>query len=188
MTPPPARRRDPDGRRRALSAAAREVIAEVGVGRTTHRAVAARAGVPLGATTYYFPTLADLVTGGLELAMADLRTQLDSWQTAIAAAPDLPAVLTGLVEEYLADRERALLEYEVYLAAARDPLLRPLARTWLDTVHAMLTPRTGAPAARAIATLLDGAMVQSLVTGDPLDRNHLEAAVTALLHIPAQTS
>jgi DNA-binding transcriptional regulator YbjK len=173
-------RRDPEGRRRALVTAAREVIAEVGVGRTTHRAVAARAAVPLGATTYYFPTLADLVTGGLDLAAADLREQLHAWQTAIDTGTDLPAVLTRLVTEYLADRDRALLEYEVYLAAARDPALRPLARTWLDTVHAMLTPRTGAGPARAIAALLDGAMVQSLVTGDPLDPG-LETAVTALL-------
>lgn len=183
MSPGP-RRRDPEGRRRALSAAAREVIAEVGVGRTTHRAVAARAGVPLGATTYYFPTLADLVAGGLALATADLRAHLRTWQDAVDACADLPGVLTELVGDHLADRDRALLVYEVYLAAARDPALRPLARTWLDTVHAMLAPRAGATAARSVAALLDGAMVQALVTGDPLDRPALKTAVAALLRHP----
>ncbi|MFB9840394.1 TetR/AcrR family transcriptional regulator, partial [Actinoallomurus acaciae] len=58
-------RRDPEGRRRAIVDAACALIPEVGVGGLTHRAVAARAGVQLGSTTYHFATLDDLSRAAL---------------------------------------------------------------------------------------------------------------------------
>jgi TetR/AcrR family transcriptional regulator, regulator of biofilm formation and stress response len=179
--PRAARRRDPEGRRQALRVAAGELIAEVGAGRVTHRAVAARADVPLGATTYYFPTLADLVAAGLEEMSGRLVVWLDEWTRRLDDGAELPRVLAELVEEYLADRRQVLLEYELYLAAARAPELRPLARAWLDGIRELLTPHTGPQAARAIAALVDGVVVQSLVSGEPVDRPALEAATTALL-------
>lgn len=53
------RRRDPEARRREIVTAAAELIVEVGAEAVTHRMVAARADVPLGATTQYFDTLDD---------------------------------------------------------------------------------------------------------------------------------
>lgn len=153
----------------------------MGIGRTTHRAIAARAGVPLGATTYYFPTLDDLVTAGLEQASDAVREELATWSEALAAGEDLPHVLAGLVEDYLADRSRALLECELYLAAARSPRLRPLVDVWLDGTREVLAPRTGEETARALVTLIDGVLIQSLVTGENLDRRRLEAAIARLV-------
>ena len=160
-----------------------ELIAEVGVGRVTHRAVAARAGVPLGATTYYFPTLGDLVTAGLEHMTGTLVAGLDEWARRLGDGSDLPRVLAGLVEEYLAHPRQVLREYELYLAAARAPELRPLARAWLDGVRDLLAPLVGPATARSVAALLDGVVVQCLVTGEPVDRPALETAITALRHV-----
>ena len=61
-------RRDPEARRQQIIKAAVRAIAEVGVGNVTHRQIAALAGVPLGSTTYYFPTLDDLVAAALREA------------------------------------------------------------------------------------------------------------------------
>ncbi|MFG2040225.1 TetR/AcrR family transcriptional regulator [Dactylosporangium sp. NPDC048998] len=185
-------RRDPEGRKRALAAAVVEVVAEVGVGRTTHRMVAARAGVPLGATTYYFPTLGDLIAAGLALVSDSIACDLDAWREAIygnAAMPvsgdtgareDAAGALSRLVGEYVADQPKALLEYELYLAAARAPALRPLARAWLDGVHELLAPVMGDAGARAVSALIDGAMLQAVVTGDPIDPAGLAAAIRCL--------
>ncbi|MEU4565916.1 TetR family transcriptional regulator [Micromonospora sp. NPDC023956] len=164
-----------------MTAAVVEVIAEVGIGRTTHRAVAARAGVPLGATTYYFPTLADLVAAGLARAGADLDAELVRWADHLGDGLDLPARLTRLTCEYLANRSRALTEFELYLAAARSPELRPLARSWRDQVRRLLTPMVGDRAAVAVAALLDGVAVQSIATGEPVDPAAVESAITALV-------
>jgi DNA-binding transcriptional regulator YbjK len=179
-------RRDPEGRKRALAEAVVEVVAEVGVGRTTHRMVAARAGVPLGATTYYFPTLGDLVAAGLALVSDSIAQDLEQWRAAIADEPerDVAAAVSRLVAQYVADQPKALLEYELYLAAARVPALRPLARAWLDGVHRLLAPRTGERAARAISALIDGAMLQSVVTGEPIEPDGLAEAIRDLARRP----
>jgi DNA-binding transcriptional regulator YbjK len=186
-------RQDPEGRKRALAQAVVAVVAEVGVGRTTHRMVAARARVPLGATTYYFPTLADLIAAGLALVSDSVTCELEAWRTALATgagsadgadgtvrADELAVRLSRLVARYVADQPKALLEYELYLAAARSPALRPLARAWLDGVHALLAPAVGDGPARSISALVDGAMLQAVVTGERIDERGLTAAIRKL--------
>ena len=174
------RPRAPRARRDALAAAVLDVVAEVGIGRTTHRAVAARAGLPLGATTYYFPTLDDLIAAGLRRASEALQADLRDWAAQVAAADDPVAALVRLVESYLADRNRARIEYELYLAAARDARLRPLAETWVRGLRELLEPHVGDVAARGIVALLDGVLIQALVTGADLDGPALATAIRRL--------
>ena len=64
------RRKDPT-RRERIARSAITVVAERGVERVTHRAVAAAAEVPLGSTTYHFATLDDLLADALKVAAAD---------------------------------------------------------------------------------------------------------------------
>ncbi|MET0423677.1 MAG: TetR family transcriptional regulator [Actinoplanes sp.] len=174
------RARDPQARRDALAAAALEIVAELGIGRTTHRAVAARAGLPLGATTYYFPTLDALIAAGMQRAIDIELAELRDWAEQLRAADDLAAALVMLTAQYLDDRRRAQIEYELYVAAARDPALRAPAMAWLQGLHELLTPHVGPVAARTVAALLDGAMLQALVTGDPLDTPNLTDAIRRL--------
>jgi len=174
------RPRDPQARRDALASAAIEVIAEVGIGRATHRAVAARADLPLGATTYYFPSLDALIGAGLEHATEALQADLRAWADRLRDSPDLPATLAALAEECLADRRRAQIEYELYVAAARDTALRPLAVGWLDGMRELLLPHVGLAAANSVSALLDGAMLQSLVADAPLDVPALTDAIRRL--------
>jgi DNA-binding transcriptional regulator YbjK len=152
----------------------------VGIGRATHRAVAARAGLPLGATTYYFPSLDALLAAGLGQATEVLWADLRTWAARLRDSPDLPATLVTMVDEYLADRRRARIEYELYVAAARDASLRPLAVGWLDGMRDLLTPHFGRPAAYSVSALLDGAMMQALVADAPLDGPALTDAIRRL--------
>jgi DNA-binding transcriptional regulator YbjK len=178
------RARDPEARKRALADAVIEIVAEVGIGRTTHRAVAARAGLPLGATTYYFPTLDDLIAAGLSQATAAMTADLGAWEERLREAPDFADELVALTAEYLVDRRRVQIEYELYVAAARDVELRSFALAWLDGLNDLLVPRVGTVAAQNISALLDGAMIQSLVTGTPLNKPLLAAAVKQLAQPP----
>jgi DNA-binding transcriptional regulator YbjK len=163
-----------------LAAAALEIISEVGISRTTHRAVAARAGLPLGATTYYFPTLDDLIAAGLRLATADLQSDFEAWAERLHDASDVPAVVAGLIAEYLTDRQRAQLECELYVAAGRDEALRPLAMAWLTGMRDLLEPRLGAAAARDLVAFFDGVTLQALITGHDVDVEALTAAIRRL--------
>lgn len=173
--------RDPGARRQAITDATVTCIAEVGVGAVTHRQIARRAGVPLGSTTYYFPTLADLVEAALSQVAASSRADVDAARSALHAAAEPAAALRRFVEGYLDDRPRALVEYELYLAAARSDELKSVARVWLDGLRAALEELTDAESARILAALIDGMLVQALVTGEALDGDAFEAAARRLL-------
>ncbi|GAA2430472.1 TetR/AcrR family transcriptional regulator [Streptomyces macrosporus] len=174
-------RRDPEGRRRAIVEAACALIPEVGVGGLTHRLVAARAGVPLGATTYYFKTLDDLSEAALEHIARSSAEDLRAWAEALRGSADVAATVAALTEEYLADRPRALAEMELYLAAVHRPELRPLARAWFDGLVDVLGGHAGPVAAKAAAHLVDGALLHALSNERPLDTEGLATALRALL-------
>lgn len=174
-------RRDPEGRRRAIVEAACALIAEVGLDDLTHRAVAARAGVPVGSTTYYFKTLDDLSRAALAYATEASAEALRAWRRALETSDDIAATLAALTEEYVADRPRAVTETELYTAAARRPELRPLARTWFDGLVGLLSEYADPAAARAAAFLIDGALLYALRSEHPLDAGELAAALGALL-------
>lgn len=174
-------RRDPEARRQQIVTAAVRAIAELGVGNVTHRRIAALAGVPLGSTTYYFPTLDDLVAAALREAVEYARAGLEVWADELTVSRDLPATFVDLASRYLADRAQALVEYEVCLAAARTPELRPAAQLWIDGLRGICARFAGPERGFALAALLDGYMLQALVTDGPLDEEGLRAGVEALL-------
>lgn len=174
-------RRDPEARRQQIITAAVRVIADVGVGNVTHRRIAAVAGVPLGSTTYYFPTLDDLVAAALREATEYARAGLEVWAEELTISRDLPATFVDLARRYLADRDQALLEYELCLAAARTPELRPAAQLWVDGLRGICARFAGPERGVAMAALLDGFLLQAITTDGPLDAEGLWAGVAALL-------
>jgi DNA-binding transcriptional regulator YbjK len=174
-------RRDPEARRQRIITAAVRVIAEVGIGNVTHRRIAAVADVPLGSTTYYFPTLDDLVAAALREATEYSRAGLESWAEELTLSRDLPATFVDLAQRYLADRDQALLEYDLGLAAARTPELRPAAQLWIDGLRGICARFAGPERGGALAALLDGVLLQAVVTAGPIDADGLRAGVAALL-------
>lgn len=165
-------------RRGRIISAAYELIAEVGIGRLTHRLVAARAEVPLGLTTYYFKSLDDLVLAALADAFPEQVLRM--WTEAIETADDLPDTLARLAADYARERKRALVETELYLAAAHNPGLRALARLWTEHLLVALSTRLDPAAARAMITLIDGAVLEALVFDEPVDTEQLRVSLAAL--------
>jgi DNA-binding transcriptional regulator YbjK len=161
-------RRDPEGRRRKIVTATVRAIADVGVGNVTHRRIAELAGVPLGSTTYYFPTLDDLVAAALREAIEYARADLEAWAEELMTSDDVVGTFVDATIRYLDDREQVLLEYELYLAAARSPELRPIAQLWIDGLRGICARFAGKDRGFALAALIDGHLMQALVTEEPL--------------------
>ncbi|MFC4857637.1 TetR/AcrR family transcriptional regulator [Actinophytocola glycyrrhizae] len=174
-------RRDPEARRRKIVTAAVRAIADVGVGNVTHRRIAELAGVPLGSTTYYFPTLDDLVAAALREAIEYARADLEAWADELQASEDVPGTFVEATLRYLDNREQVLLEYELYLAAARMPDLRPLAQLWIDGLRGICARFAGKDRGFALAALIDGHLMQALVTAEPVDVDALRAGVDRLV-------
>ncbi|GHS85615.1 TetR family transcriptional regulator [Actinomycetota bacterium] len=181
-------------RREQIVTAATELLRAGGPGAVSHRAVAARAGASLSATTYYFSGLDDLLTA------AGAR-MVEEWVAHARAVHDVvlhdavldDAVLHGsarptdrdpcpgplVLADVLADAvlppgtdEDVRAAYEHLLVAGRVPALtRALAtgRHRLDAAVADLlaTLDVALPAALVVA-VVDGAVVSALSEGRPV--------------------
>ncbi|RJK94274.1 TetR/AcrR family transcriptional regulator [Vallicoccus soli] len=167
-------------RREAIAAAAADLALEEGFGAVTHRAVAARCGVPLGAMTYYFPDRPALALAALERGAA---LDVERARAAAAGPGDLAEVLVAVVTgDRPGDAPRLAALYERVLEVARTPALAAAAARWQDELLAAVAgalARHGAPLPpRTALALVDGSAVQALTDGRP-DREHLVGLVRA---------
>ncbi|MCX4761114.1 TetR family transcriptional regulator [Streptomyces sp. NBC_01275] len=178
------RRHDPERRQRIIDAAIR-VVGKKGLAGLTHRSVAAEADVPLGSTTYHFKTLDDLMIAALRQANEGFAKAVAAREGLRAPHPDLPAELAALLADWLSgDRTGVELEYELYLAALRRPALRPVAAEWTEDVTDLLSAHTDPVTARALAALMDGICLQTLLTDTPYDETYTRQTLARLIPTP----
>ncbi len=162
-----------------MALAASQILVEGG--DLTHRKVAARAGVPLGATTYYFANLDELRAAGLEHIAHELDASIANLEGEVRASHGDPAVLAGLLHEYLSDHAEVAADTALYLAAVHDPELRPLARRWFEGLIALATRWVDPTTARMLALYIDGAGMYASLHDEPLTLAELTAAFNAIL-------
>ncbi|QNA91647.1 MULTISPECIES: TetR/AcrR family transcriptional regulator [unclassified Microbacterium] len=175
------RRRNPEARRREIVAAASELIVEVGAEAVTHRKVAARAGVPLGATTQYFDTLDDLRGAAFRALADEVDARLDGVRQTLAERGDSPEVIAALVFESLDDHHALQADRAVVTAAVHDPRLRELARHLSDRLVELLEPSYGEDRARAAMIFIDGVMWSMQIRDTPLEQSFIETALARIL-------
>src|SRR3954452_17704566 len=116
-------------RRSLLIGSAVGLTAREGLAAVSHRTVAKAAGVPLGATTYYFASKTELLREALDV-LADLEIRGLEMAAQRLAEPDVDA---DVVADTLADLcgpqlglGPKLARFEIYVEAARRPALRPV--------------------------------------------------------------
>ncbi|QTV80251.1 TetR/AcrR family transcriptional regulator [Microbacterium sp. NIBRBAC000506063] len=181
MTEQPRRKRDPEARRAAIVTAAAELITEVGVDAVTHRMVAARADVPLGATTQYFATLDDLRDAALELLVAHIETQMQRMREAFEVRGATATVLAEVLTAALADARSVRADRAVVTAAVHDPKLRAIANSWSQEMIGILEPHYGRDRASAAAVFVDGILWHLQISDDPLPHRIIETALAGIL-------
>lgn len=175
---------------RLLDAAISE-MAERGIEGLTHRAVAARAGLPLSTTSYYLGSMDQLVTRVVDRIADDLLSRAaDLAATARSSVGVVPldVYVDQLVEVLVASpASNVVVQFEAYLASSRRAELRPAARRILAAYrHAVaeVLARLGAPdpeaAARQTVALVDGFALHRVVE-DQDQRALMGAALTTLL-------
>jgi DNA-binding transcriptional regulator YbjK len=171
------RRYDPH-RRDRIAAAAVDVVAERGVEGLTHRAVAAKADVPLGSTTYHFADLDDLLAAALERAAAENVSELRAWGETVESRADLaPAVAELILRSLGPDRGLWMVGFELYVAALRRPALREFSVAWDAAFVEILTRYVDEPTARALVAACNGLIIMTLLDETPPTRRQMEAIV-----------
>jgi len=166
-------------RRAELAQAAAAIVREEGPGALTHRAVAARAGASLSATTYYFTGLDDLLTAAGQTIVASwveharaVAAQAVQDLRGAGAPPDQAARLLASAVLPPGDDDAVRAHYEHLLGAGRVPALaRAIAagRGELDEVVAQVVRLAGADVSPAlVVAVVDGAVVTALTEQRPV--------------------
>jgi len=184
MIQPATRQQRGETRRRAILEATLRIVGREGAGAVTHRAVAAEAGVPLAATTYYFDSREELLAETLAHAAAEDVAELENARD-LASEPLTPDGLADRLRELVLDwlggsRPTLIAQYEICLEAARRPELFAISRAWTDAYVAAI-----APALERLGSddpLRDGRLVFAALTGLVIDelsgpRSDFEQAV-----------
>lgn len=142
-----ASREGSEQRRQAILEAALRIVVREGLRGVRHRAVAAEAGVPLSATTYYFKDIGDLIADSFALFvqrsaanLAALWSGVDAdFQRLAAAIEDNPAArhdmavhiidlaVAHVQSKALGHDNELLIELAFRQEALTNPELRPLA-------------------------------------------------------------
>ncbi|CAN5462985.1 hypothetical protein BH10ACT4_BH10ACT4_05650 [soil metagenome] len=166
-----------EARRAALQDAVIRVLENGGPGAVTHRAVAAEAGVPLAAATYYFASIDDLLVSALlrvTRQQVDLFAHLESGSLADAAAV--------LREWVYGSRASAIAQYELLFLAMRRDGLREAADLWYRALENAIDPFVPDPRrARVVALAIDGLILRMLWRGEPESASEVEAALRDIL-------
>ncbi|TDC66680.1 TetR/AcrR family transcriptional regulator [Streptomyces hainanensis] len=177
MSPTATGRSDP-GRRDRIIDACLDVIAEAGVAGTSHRRVAARAGVPLGSMTYHFTGMDEL----LHEAFGRFATSVsDGFEQVMAAARDLDAAQRAVVDlitrDVLTDQRDLVLTHELYTLAAREPAFRDITNAWMARSRRALERHFDPTTARLLDALIEGLTIHRALDTEAHDPAVVATAV-----------
>jgi len=127
-------------RERPLMEATLRVIGRSGIDGVTHRAVAAEAGMSVGAVTHHFATRDNLVENALRFALRREAGRLRALAFSLQSkAFNLDAWIEQLTlwysQELKTQPQVHIACYEAFLAAARSERHRPIVAEWFATWH-----------------------------------------------------
>lgn len=160
-------------RRAALIRAAADLLQSGGLEAVGHRAVAGRAGVPLGATTYYFADLTELRRAAVDALAEDDVARMSAAAGALPVRRRSTAAVARMLATLLTPDEYGALVawYERYVLAAREPLFAAAARRTNAAARECVTAvldRSGLATSvppQVVLAVVDGAVLGALADG-----------------------
>jgi AcrR family transcriptional regulator len=187
-----------------IVAAARAVLIRDGVARTSLRAVAAEAGIPLGTLQHVFPSKQQLLQAVIEQMIDDISDVLQrSADTDAGLAHAIGNGMRNFWSALVADeRELQVVQYELVTHALRTPGLENLAdlqyrryagavETWCSEAAERAGEISAVPLerlARVVLAAVDGLILQHIASPDPVrSAEDLEAVVAMVVALAAPT-
>jgi len=177
-------------KRQQILDAVLQTIAKEGIDAVTHRRVGQEAGISHGVASYHFPTREELIYKSFEYYLGTVEDYLDQvgWKPGQKMTKRrLLSILTGVVEEDLAEKVTTKVEQELILYATRKPELAKLYNAWEQSVVDTLSiglkqlhykrPRE---IARILVSLARGFLLESL-TNPSLTENDFKQRANMLL-------
>ncbi|WP_394768818.1 TetR/AcrR family transcriptional regulator [Lacisediminihabitans sp.] len=163
-----------EARRAALLDAVVRVLERGGPSAVTHRAVAAEAGVPLAAATYYFANIDDLLVSALLKATEEQVELFAGLQS-----PGVGEVARALHDWTHTRRAAVIAQYELLFLAMRREALRDAAERWYRALESAIGG--GGRGSRVAALAIDGLVLRILWSGEPSTVAGIEEALGDIL-------
>lgn len=171
------------GRRSRIVEAALDVIKADGISAVSYRGVAARAEVPLGSMTYYFPTLDGLILAALDSTRSALEPR---YAAPVRDARSAGDVVDALVDATIGATSPTLADIRLYEEirhhGARDPKVAAVLQAVEDDSLVMLRPVAPTSIALAINAMLWGWWSHRMAHPDaPLDETTVRRPYEAII-------
>ncbi|GAA0823566.1 TetR/AcrR family transcriptional regulator [Streptosporangium amethystogenes subsp. fukuiense] len=176
------RRTEPDRRSRLIDVTL-DLIAEAGVAGTSHRKIAARAGVPLGSMTYHFDGMDELLFAAFSRFAETIITRFEERLSAATTIDEAEEAVVSLIHDDLtgprAARDR-VLTFELYTLAAREPRFRAITHEWMRRSRVELERHFDPDTARQVDALIEGLTIHRGLDPEPPSRGLTEDAVARI--------
>ncbi|WP_188113293.1 TetR/AcrR family transcriptional regulator [Nocardioides humilatus] len=168
--------------REAIVEATIALLREDGAAAVTHRAVAARAGTSLAATTYHFATLDDLLVVAFELLTDRMVEEVERLaELVLSGRMDLVEAAITFVEEVDADEDFvADGMIELAYGAIRNERLRKPTQRLVDHMGEPFAELIGGESARVLIRALNGMLLHHRAAGPDASTGELRSDVAVL--------
>ena len=178
----PVRRHEPDRRNRLIDVTL-DLIAEVGVAGISHRKIAARAGVPLGSMTYHFDGMDELLFESFARFAGTIIKRFEERLGAARTIDEARNAAVSLVHEDLTGPQAArdaVLTFELYTLAAREPRFRTITREWMRRSRVELERHFDPDTAHQLDALIEGLAIHRILDPEPPSRALTEQAIAKI--------
>ena len=178
----PVRRHEPDRRNRLIDVTL-DLIAEVGVAGISHRKIAARAGVPLGSMTYHFDGMDELLFEAFARFAETIIKRFEERLGAATTIEEARDAVVRLIHEDLTGPQAArdaVLSFELYTLAAREPRFRAITREWMRRSRVELERHFDPDTAHELDALIEGFAIHRSLDPQPPSRALTEQAVAKI--------
>jgi len=176
-------RHDPTRRDRIIDSCL-DVIAERGLAGTSHRKVAAAAGVPLGSMTYHFDGFDELLRAAFTRYAESVSAQFEERMQEASDVDEARAAVVTLITDVVLGTDRDLvLLHELYTLAARDEDYRDLTSSWMARSRAALERHFDPLTARLIDALIEGLTLHRALDTAPHDPEVARIAIERITRV-----
>ena len=167
---------DPERRERIVSATI-ELLRDGGVVAVTARAVASRAGVPLGSVSYHFASVRALLIEASRRVVHLRIAALTEWGRGVTAETVVPRLAELIHQQLTVGRALTVVSYELYLLGLRDAEFREISAGSVRELRAHLRRYCAPGHVERLAATADGFQLESLFDPTPPD---IDAIATVL--------
>ncbi|WP_197377101.1 TetR/AcrR family transcriptional regulator [Mycolicibacterium baixiangningiae] len=165
----------------ALMKAALTIAAAEGIKNVTHRKVSMSAKVSVGTTSYHYQNLDSLLLDAFNQYIDESRDRYEHGVSSARTPGELADALIEMVNRHHSNTLEAILMYELYAQAGRDPRYRALVQRWSRATKTAVEHLYSAELATQLEAVVEGVLFQRLLGDSSLSDRQFRDLLLVIL-------